>query len=130
MTEKRPPDSLKELDARIRDAEDRHHEVGRGKDSLERGGGLSLAFRIGVELVSALIVGVAIGLGLDKWLDTGPWFLLLFFVLGAAAGILNVFRTMSGYGYAAGYRKEARDNASQSGRDEERINEHGGDRRP
>jgi ATP synthase protein I len=50
------------------------------------------AFRIGVELVSALLVGAGIGWLLDRWLGTTPFLLLLFFFLGAAAGILNVFR--------------------------------------
>lgn len=67
--------------------------------------GVGWAFRIGVELVSALVVGVGIGLGLDWWLGTGPWFLVLFFMLGSAAAILNVYRTAMGYGLAAGYRK-------------------------
>jgi ATP synthase protein I len=50
------------------------------------------AFRIGVELVVALVVGAGIGWLLDRWLGTGPFLFLLFFFLGAAAGILNVFR--------------------------------------
>jgi ATP synthase protein I len=45
-----------------------------------------------VEVVSALVVGVVIGLMLDRWLGTKPWLFLLFFVAGAAAGILNVYR--------------------------------------
>jgi ATP synthase protein I len=48
---------------------------------------------------------VGIGLGLVWWLGTGPWFLVLFFLLGSAAAILNVYRTAVGYGLAAGYRK-------------------------
>jgi ATP synthase protein I len=43
-------------------------------------------------VVSALGVGIAVGLLLDRWLGTKPWLFLLFFVLGAAAGILNVYR--------------------------------------
>ena len=58
-----------------------------------RGTALGLAFRLAVELVAGLVVGGAIGWFLDRWLGTLPIFLLLFFVLGAAAGILNVFRT-------------------------------------
>jgi ATP synthase protein I len=50
------------------------------------------AFRIGVELVTALLVGGGIGWLLDRWWGTEPFLLLLFFFLGAAAGILNVFR--------------------------------------
>ena len=56
-----------------------------------------------MELVSALIVGVGIGLLLDYWLGTRPWFLLVFFLLGSAAGILNVFRVMKRMGGAVGY---------------------------
>jgi len=51
-------------------------------------------------LVAALIVGVGIGLLLDRWLGTTPWFLIVFFLLGAAAGILNVYRAASGMGLA------------------------------
>ena len=63
------------------------------------------AWRVGLELVSALVVGVAIGYLLDRWLGTKPWLLILFFVLGSAAGLLNVFRLTSGLGGTVGYRK-------------------------
>jgi len=36
------------------------------------------------------VVGVGIGYLLDTWLDTKPWFLVGFFFVGAAAGVLNV----------------------------------------
>jgi ATP synthase protein I len=48
--------------------------------------------RAGVEVVSSLIVGVGLGLILDRWLGTWPWLFLLMFCLGAAAGVLNVYR--------------------------------------
>jgi ATP synthase protein I len=51
-----------------------------------------VGFRAGVEVVSALVVGVAIGFFLDRWLGTWPWLFLVFFVLGSAAGVLNVYR--------------------------------------
>jgi len=56
-----------------------------------------IAFRFATELVAALIVGGGLGWGID-WLfghfgfHTRPAFLILFFVLGAAAGIRNVMR--------------------------------------
>lgn len=53
---------------------------------------LGTAFRVATELVVSLGFGVFVGWGLDKWLGTRPWFLLVFIVLGMAAGILNVYR--------------------------------------
>lgn len=44
------------------------------------------------ELVVALLVAVAIGWFLDDWLETQPFFLVIFALLGAAAGALNVYR--------------------------------------
>ena len=70
--------------------------------------GLGFAVRIGVELVSALIVGVLIGLALDFWLGTNPWCLLVFFVLGSIAGIFNVYRTAAGLSQTVGYRARLR----------------------
>lgn len=54
--------------------------------------GMSYGFKIGSEFVGAILVGAAIGYGLDHLLGTKPWLLLLFFVLGFAAGVLNVMR--------------------------------------
>ena len=47
-------------------------------------------------------VGVAIGLLLD-YCPRPNLAMIVFFLLGSAAGFLNIFRAMSGYGYAAGY---------------------------
>jgi ATP synthase protein I len=62
-----------------------------GRASLP-GGPWGIGFRVGVELFSALLVGLAIGWLLDRWLGTGPWLLMLFVVLGVAAGVMNVVR--------------------------------------
>ena len=64
---------------------------------------LGLAFRVSVEVVSALAVGLGIGWLLDQWLDTRPWFMLTFLLLGGCAGMLNVYRVAKGFGYAVGY---------------------------
>ena len=50
------------------------------------------AFKLSTELVAAVLVGTIIGFILDNWFDTKPWLLIIFFFLGAAAGILNVIR--------------------------------------
>jgi ATP synthase protein I len=46
-------------------------------------------------VVSALVVGAALGFGLDRWLGTFPWLFLVFFVVGGAAGVLNIYRLFS-----------------------------------
>ncbi len=110
MQAKEPPPSLEDLDQRLREAKARGDRA--EKSAGERGRGLSFALRIGVELVAALMVGIGIGVLLDRWLGTTPWFLIVFFLFGAAAGILNVFRAMRGYGYAVGYRSSESKGAS------------------
>ena len=51
-------------------------------------------FKISTELVAALIVGVGIGLIVDNYFRTKPFGLIIFFILGAFAGFLNVYRVM------------------------------------
>lgn len=61
-------------------------------DPAARGNALGTAFKIATEFVAGLVVGGAIGWFLDDWLGTKPFLFLLFLLLGAAAGMLNVFR--------------------------------------
>lgn len=53
---------------------------------------LATAAIIGLHLASGALVGIVIGYYLDKWLDTRPWLLIVFTVVGIAAGLLNVVR--------------------------------------
>ncbi|HTI86380.1 MAG TPA: AtpZ/AtpI family protein [Alphaproteobacteria bacterium] len=105
MDERKPP-SLEDLDARLRAVQERVDSRANGgkKDNGQPMSGLGLAFRVGIELVSALAVGVGIGWLLDRWLGTKPWLMVVFFFLGSAAGVLNVWRAMSGIGPGPGYR--------------------------
>ncbi len=57
--------------------------------------GLAQGMRLGLEFLSGTIVGLLIGLGLDKYFDTSPWCLLVFSLLGFAAGMLNVYRDIN-----------------------------------
>ena len=61
-------------------------------DSPNRGSFMGNAFKLGTELVAAVAVGTIIGFILDSWFDTKPWLIIIFFFLGAAAGMLNVIR--------------------------------------
>ncbi len=62
-------------------------------DSEKKGSFMGSAFKLGTELVAAVVVGTIIGFILDSWFGTKPWLLVIFFFLGAAAGMLNVIRT-------------------------------------
>ena len=59
--------------------------------------------RVAAELLAGLLIGGCIGWTVDSWFDTNPWFLILFFLLGGAAGILNLWRVVSGKGLKIGY---------------------------
>lgn len=97
----RPP-SLEDFDARLAKA----REARRPAD--QRGtptSGLGPAMRLAVELVAAVAVSSAIGWVLDGWLGTRPWLMIVFLVLGFAAGGLNAYRVVSGYDSAVGFRR-------------------------
>ena len=50
------------------------------------------AFKLSTELVAAVLVGTIIGFILDNWFDTKPILILIFFLFGAIAGIVNVIK--------------------------------------
>ena len=54
---------------------------------------IGTAFKMSTELVSAVVVGTIIGFILDKTFGTKPWLILIFFFVGAVAGIVNVFKS-------------------------------------
>ena len=61
-------------------------------DNEKKGSFMGSAFKLGTELVAAVAVGTIIGFILDTLFDTKPWLIIIFFFLGAAAGMLNVIR--------------------------------------
>ncbi|MGB0632329.1 MAG: AtpZ/AtpI family protein [Alphaproteobacteria bacterium] len=109
MTERKPQDSRKDLDERLaRFRSEQDVAAGRTDKPGSSQGGLGFAMRIGTELVAALVIGVGFGLLLDNWLNTKPWFMLVFFLLGAAAGMFNVYRVVQNQGGAIGYKPAER----------------------
>jgi ATP synthase protein I len=53
---------------------------------------LARGFRLSTELVAGVLVGAFIGWALDKWLGSTPWGMIVFLLLGFAAGVINVMR--------------------------------------
>jgi ATP synthase protein I len=87
------------LSARLRDLGERlgRHHPDRPSDSGPRptadASAMARGFRLSTELVAAVLVGVGIGLLLDRWLGSSPLGMIVFLLLGFAAGILNVMRS-------------------------------------
>jgi len=65
-------------------------------ESSRAGSGQAMgrAFRVASELLAAMIVGVLLGLGADKFLGISPFGLLAGALVGFAAGVMNVARAM------------------------------------
>lgn len=52
-----------------------------------------MAWRMVIELVTGLLIGFGMGFGLDKFFGTAPWLMMLFTLLGLAAGVNVMLRT-------------------------------------
>lgn len=53
----------------------------------ERAASAGTGYTMGINLFSCIFVGGAMGYGLDRWLGTKPWLMILCLFLGFAAGI-------------------------------------------
>jgi ATP synthase protein I len=98
--------NLKDFDLRLQKA----RNLSTGSTNIGNAGlpedGKSQAMRIGTELVVAVAVGGGIGFLLDNWLETKPWFLLGFLLLGNVAGLWNIFRIANGHKYKVGFKDD------------------------
>src|SRR4051812_5121258 len=53
---------------------------------------IARGFRLSTELVAGVLGGAAVGWLIDRWLGVSPWGMIVFLLLGFAAGVLNVMR--------------------------------------
>jgi ATP synthase protein I len=88
---------LGSLDHRLSEFRDsrkiRTDQPGGSGDGAARASAMARGFRLSSELVAGVVVGALIGWGFDRLLSTSPFGLILFFLLGFAAGVLNVIRS-------------------------------------
>src|ERR1041385_154340 len=93
-----PPDDEAALSARLKRLGNRLAQTNR---PAENGSGprqpadvsaFARGFRLSTELVAGVLVGAVIGWLLDRWLGISPWGMIVFLLLGFAAGVLNVMR--------------------------------------
>lgn len=76
------------LAARRPAADDKNGASGSGSTS-----GYGQALKLSSEFVAGIVVGVGIGWLIDTMAGTSPWGLIIFLLLGFAAGVLNVLRS-------------------------------------
>lgn len=121
MNEREKNDPLRELGERLDKARAaRPGPLGRDvQNDTSTGSALAFGWRIGIELLGAIAVAVFIGWAIDHWLGTRPWGMVVFFFLGIAAGMLNVYRAVTGLGRAVGFKRDASDNAGAGWDDED-----------
>jgi ATP synthase protein I len=87
---------LRRLDARLgRRPPGELSETRRGQPP-PNGSGFARGFRLSSELVVGVLVGAGIGWTLDRVLGISPWGLIVFLLLGFAAGVANVVRAAGG----------------------------------
>jgi ATP synthase protein I len=96
MTDPPPDKSLQELDERLARLRQKEESSGRFKAVSQPVSGLGTAWLIAAHLITGLAVGAGIGYLLDDWWGTKPLMLIVFFILGGAAGVRNVYRTAQG----------------------------------
>ena len=106
MSEGGPLNPLARLGERLDKARATHTgepAPGPGEPALQQGVGLGL--RIGVEFVVAVVVATGLGWALDRWLGTRPWATIVLFFLGVGAGMVSVYRAVTGIKTVVGYRR-------------------------
>jgi ATP synthase protein I len=93
------PDDEAALTARLQRLGKRLEATGRPTENDDsarqtaRASAFAVGFRMSTELVAGVAVGALIGWLLDRWLGISPWGLIVFLLLGFAAGVLNVMRS-------------------------------------
>ena len=95
----RDRDALRGLEGRLRQARESRRAAGAPAPAGGAAPGLGMALRAGAEMVAAVGVGAGIGYGLDRWWGTAPIMMVLFFFLGAGAGVLNTHRAIRRGGF-------------------------------
>ena len=107
------------LSIKIAEFESRQKEEGLHNRVELPTSGLALAGRVTTELVAGVVVGTFIGWALDNWLGTTPTFMVVLFFIGSAAGMMNVWRALTGRSMAVGYVDEKSLQADEDKADEQ-----------
>ena len=89
---KKVTDDIDLLEQKIQSLKQREQGLHGKIDETDNQRAMRIGLRIGVELLSAVVVGGAIGYLLDDLFGTKPWLMIVMLFFGGAAGMLNVYR--------------------------------------
>ncbi len=97
MADERPPENWDQRRARLDARLGEHRARERAEEAAgitKRSGmqGMAQGLKIASEFVAGIAVGALIGYGIDYFLGTRPFGLIVFLMFGFAAGVLNVIR--------------------------------------
>ena len=92
MMDEPDPDRLRALEARLAKTRGTAEPAVTGATGTAFSQG-EVAWRMVIELVSGMLLGLSIGFGLDWLFNTRPIFLVIFCLRGFAAGIRVMLRT-------------------------------------
>lgn len=85
-------DRLQRLNAALDKARPKDQSQPGSSAGTSNASGMALAFRLGSEFVAGVLVGAAIGWGIDQVFNLAPWGILAFTLIGFGAGIVNMMR--------------------------------------
>jgi len=108
MSDGGPPDRLARLGAELDKAAQARRGARKpapGSDDPAVQQGVGLGLRIGLEFVVSVVVATGLGWAFDRWLGTRPWGMIILFFLGVAAGMMSVYRAVTGVRTAVGFRR-------------------------
>lgn len=77
-----------DLDRRIAQAKAAHEAPASHEAAAE-----SKGWAVGIEFVGTVLVSAFLGFFLDRWLGTTPWLMIVFLLLGFAAGLRRAMAT-------------------------------------
>lgn len=83
----------RKLDDALASRREDKREAGSDDARSESAAGFAQALRLSSEFVAGIVVGAALGWFVDRFFGTSPWGLIIFFLLGFGAGVLNVLRS-------------------------------------
>lgn len=94
---------IEDFDKKLKDAQESFDPSSKKKALDTEDVNKRVGMQMGAELIGSVVGGLLVGLGLDHWLGTKPFFLILMLFVGMISGFYNMYRLSNNHGSAIGY---------------------------